>query len=321
MPPTLDVRLLGPLEVRVDGEVIDLGPPRHRALIALLALTPNRVVSTDRILEALWGEEADSKEKALWVYVSRLRSALEPDRSERGESSLLVRRDPGYLLAVEPGDVDVVRFEEAVAEARTLGETDPEAALGVVDDALGLWRGDALEEFRYEDFAAGEIRRLEELRLEALEIRFEVSLGLGRDRELVGQLEQLAREHPYREGITRALMIALYRSGRQAEALRALERHARTIGEELGLEPSPELRTLEEQVLLQDDSLRRAEELVVQADNPYRGLRAFGEDHAADFHGRGRLTAEILRRLERRDGLVAVVGASGSGKSSVVRAG
>ncbi len=322
----MQYRLLGTLEVTDDsGQSLDLGPFKQRSLFALLLLNAGHTVSTDRILDALWGEDADGKQNALWVYISRLRSALEPERSERGESTILVRRDPGYLLDIDTGQVDVHRFESGLEEARGIVGNNPEAAVALLDDSLALWRGSALEEFTYEDFARIEIERLNELRLEAIETRFDAKLALGETRSLVSELESLVREHPFRERPAGQLMVALYRSGRQAEALRAYERHRRTVTEELGIEPSPDLRRLEERILLHDPALLPhgldETEISGRPDHaPFKGLLAFDEEDEGDFFGRDGLVAEILRRVES-DRLIAVVGPSGSGKSSVVTAG
>ena len=323
---SLEFQILGQIRVLADGEPIELGPFKQRALLALLIVNANRVVSTDRILEALWGEEGADKEKALWVYVSRLRSALEPDREGRGESSILVRREPGYVVTIDPSQIDARRFEELLARGRELAADDPQAAEDTLDEALAIWSGEALEEFKYEDFAAATIERLEELKLEAIESRISAALGLGNSAREVSQLQALVREHPFRERLTGQLMVALYRSGRQSEALRSFEHHKRAVGEELGIEPSPELMRLEEQILLHDPTLAAQRESTpslapTTVRNPYKGLRAFQKDDAADFYGRERLVAEVLRRIGGDGRLVALVGPSGSGKSSVIRAG
>ncbi len=328
MPEGLDFKLLGPIEVTREGEPLDLGPYKQRTLLALLLANANQVVSTDRLTDALWGERATDKEKTLWVYISRLRSALEPDRTGRGESSVLLTKEPGYVLTTDPETVDFLRFERALAEARNLVETDPDGAVEILDRALELWRGDALADFVYETFARNEIERLTELRLEASELRFDAQLKLGHAGDLVSGLEALTRDNPYRERSVEQLMVALYRSGRQAEALRAYERHRRTVADELGIEPSPELRRLEEQILLHDDRMVAGDRgsrrpLLVDADhrNPYKGLHAFSESDETTYFGRERLVAELVRRIEGNARLIAVVGPSGSGKSSAVRAG
>ena len=326
---SLEFRILGTLEASENGQVLDLGALKQRALLALLVINANRVVSTDRILEELWGDEAEGKENALWVYISRLRSVLEPDRSDRGESTVLLTRDHGYTLLAEPSSVDALRFESEVGQARSLMKDDPQAASAMLGEALALWRGPALEEFAYEEFAQREISRLEELRLGGLEDRIDSDLRIGLAGELVSELEALYEEHPLRERPVGQLMLALYRAGRQAEALRAFERFRRTLGEEMGIDPSPELHRLEEQILLHDSRLRPLGErrspvrsaAGAEVANPFKGLRSFVEDDAADFFGRDRLLADVIRRIVDGERLIALVGPSGSGKSSAVRAG
>ena len=324
MSGMLEFRALGPFEVLRGNDPIELGSHKQRMLLALLLINANRVVSRDRITEALWGEDATDKENALWVYVSRLRTVLEPERTGRGESTLLITKEPGYMLSADPQHVDYLRFEQGLDEARTLIETDAERALAALDEALHLWQGEALADFAYETFARAEIDRLNELRLEALELRFDARLQLGHAAELISGLEILSRQNPYRERPVAQLMTALYRTGRQTEALRTFERHRRALSEELGIDPSPELCRLEEQILLHDEHLvhtSRRTGPAFEAGNPYKGLHAFQEADSSHFYGRERLLAELLRRLDRGDRLVALVGPSGSGKSSVVRAG
>jgi len=323
----VDYRVLGPLEVIDDGETVGIGPRKQRSLLALLLINVNRVVATDRILEELWGEEAEGKENALWVYVSRLRVVLEPEDSKRGEFSILVTRDHGYLLSVDPQSIDANRFETAVSEGRLLLRDDPSSASALLAEGLAEWRGLPLEDFTYDDFAHREISRLAELRLGALEDRIDADLRLGQTGEIVAELEPLHQQHPLRERVVGQLMLALYRSGRQADALRTFERFRRRVGEELGIDPSPELRRLEEQILLHDARIQapkprsRRPAAPAQVANPYKGLRAFDEDEAADFYGRDCLIAKVVRRLRKGDRLIGLVGPSGSGKSSVVRAG
>ena len=326
---SLQFGILGTLTATVDGQPIDLGPPKQRALLALLVIHPNRVIATDRILDLLWGDDATGKEKALWVYISRLRTVLEPDRTQRGESSYLLTEGNGYVLRIDPTGIDAVEFEREVAEARALARTDPTATSEILARALQRWRGDALQDFTYDDFARAEIVRLEELRLDAVEERIEADLQRGRSRELIGELETLREAHPLRERPVGQLTRALYRSGRHADALRAIERFRRHLGTELGIEPSAELRRLEEQVLLQDPRLDAKDRgsasqgggTLVDTPNPFKGLRPFGEDDASSFFGRERLVADVVHRLSSGTRLLALVGPSGSGKSSAVKAG
>ena len=211
-------------------------------------MRPNEPVPTARLVEELWGERPTATSaKAVHGYVSRLRKALGRD--------VLETRPPGYLLHVAPGALDVQRFERLVEQGSLLlAEGAAEEARRVLGEALALWRGPALADFRYESFARVEAARLEDLRLAALEERVEADLALGRHAELVGELEALIVEHPYRERLRGQLMLALYRSGRQADALAAY-RDARAALDELGIEPGQPLKRLEQQILTQDAAL------------------------------------------------------------------
>lgn len=286
----------------------------------------NRVVSTDRILTDLWHEDVTDKEKTLWVYISRLRATLEPTRQANVKSSVLLTRDHGYELVVDPNNVDANRFMTEAARGRELVRDDPVAAVEILVDALELWRGEPYEDFAYHDFAQSEIDRLDEARLQASEDLGDARLRSGLHREVIGDLEGLVRSYPLRERPIALLMVALYRSGRHAEALRAFQKYRRTLGEELGAEPSPELCTIEEQILLHDERLepRPAAREVLSltlSTNPFRGLQAFSEKDVATFFGRDRLISHAVRRLLDGNSLVALIGASGTGKSSVLRAG
>ena len=231
----MEFQILGPLEVRIDGRNVDIGGARQRALLAVLLLHPNRVVSTDQLLDALWGEQAPGTgTKALQVYVSRLRKTLGQDR--------ILTKAPGYELRVEPGELDVDRVRALIDQRKP-------------EEALALWRGPPLADFAYEAFAQTEVARLEELRLGVLEERIDMELARGRHGLLAGELEALVREYPLRERFVWQLMLALYRSGRQAEALEAYQRARQHAVEELGIEPGPALRKLERQILNQDDAL------------------------------------------------------------------
>ncbi|MGI9621290.1 MAG: BTAD domain-containing putative transcriptional regulator [Acidimicrobiales bacterium] len=321
----MDFRILGPIEAEEGGELVDVGSKRQRALLALLLIHANRVVSSDHVLESLWGDDAMGKENAMWVAISRLRTALEPERTDRGESTLLVTRDHGYALEIPPESVDSHRFEAAIEAARVVVKSDPGTAAQSIDSALELWRGEPLGEFYMDEFAAVEVARLSDLYLEVLELRAETNLLLGRARSQISELESLTSAHPLRERFVELLMRSLYQSGQQADALRTYDRFRRTVDDELGIEPSPELRRLEEQILLHDPAVRRLKEAQTEAaplevENPFKGLRSFGEDDSEDFFGRDSLVSDVVRRLGSQP-LVALVGASGSGKSSVVRAG
>ena len=273
----VEYRVLGPVEVHRDGEPVALGPYKQRALLALLLINANQVVSTDRIIDELWGDSAGrDRQNALWVIVSGLRSALEPEREKRSDASVLVTRTPGYVLSIDTGAVDAARFEQLASEGRGLLDVDPAAASLALSEALALWRGHALEEFTYESFAQAEIVRLEELRLATVEDRIGADLRVGRSRELVGELESLVRQHPHRERFTGHLMVALHRSGRQADALRAFGNLRTRLGEELGLDPSSEVVELEERIVLDDPTLRQPESARVVGGRPEPGLSVRG---------------------------------------------
>jgi DNA-binding SARP family transcriptional activator len=238
-------RLLGPLEVLERDRSLPLGGLKPRSLLAILLLHANEVVSTDRLHAALWGDaEPVTAAKSIHVYVSRLRAQLGAER--------LTTRAPGYVLRVDPSEFDLARFERLLAEARS---ADPAAAAQKLSEALALWRGDALADLAYEPFAQSHVLRLEELRLVATEERIDAELAAGRHSELVGDIESLIGEHPLRERLRGQLMRALYRSGRQAEALHAYQAARRQLTEDLGIEPSPALKHLEQAILRQDPSL------------------------------------------------------------------
>jgi len=248
----LEFRILGPLEVSDGDRLLRLSGPKQGALLALLLLHANEVVSSDRLIDELWGEEPpQTGANALQARVSQLRRAL-----GRSGSEALVTRAPGYLLEVGPGELDAERFVRLAGVGRqALAQGDAVGAAATLGAALALWRGPALADFAYEPFAQGEIARLAEARLTALEERLEADLALGRHGELVGELEALVTAHPLRERLRGQLMLALYRSGRQAEALEAYQETRRILVEELGIEPSPPLRELHAAILNQEPAL------------------------------------------------------------------
>jgi DNA-binding SARP family transcriptional activator len=219
--PGMRFGVLGPLEVEADDGPVVLGGPKERLLLALLLTRPNQVVSVDALVRGLWGEQPPATAaKTLQSHIKRLRRVLEPDRARGAAGQVLITRPPGYLLRVEPGTLDATRFEELTAKAaRALADGAARAAGSMLREALGLWRGQAFEEFADSDVAAAEADRLGELRLGAVEDRLEAELRLGRHRELVAELESLIRKYPLRERLWAQLMLALYRAGRQADAL------------------------------------------------------------------------------------------------------
>lgn len=239
----MEFRILGPLDVADDRlESIPIAGQKQRALLAILLLRANEVVSRERLVEELWGEQPPKTATAsLQNSISQLRKLLGPGR--------LVTKPPGYVLRVEADELDLHRFERALREARELAPDERAAAL---EQALALWRGPALADFEFESFAQTEARRLEELRLAALENRIDAELERGRAAEVAGELEALVAEHPQRERLRGQLMLALYGSGRQADALRAYQETRRMLVDELGVDPSPQLQELHAQILRQE---------------------------------------------------------------------
>ena len=265
---SVEFRILGPLEVVRDGQVVKLGGALQRTLLALLLTSANGVVSVDRLIDALWGERPPREvQNALQYHVSQLRKVL-------GGPDVIETREPGYVVRVSPNELDLLRFEQLVETAEG---APPERAARLLRDALGLWRGLPLADLKNEAFAQSEIRRLEEVRLTALERRVDADLALGRHARLIPELEALVHEHPYREHLRGALMWALYAAGRQAEALAAYRDARQTLVEELGIEPSPALQELEQAVLRQDpalaperDAVRLERAILVVADDERR---------------------------------------------------
>ena len=253
----MDFRILGPLEAHDGDDRIALGGARQRALLGLLLLHANEVVSSDRLVEELWSDERPTgRPRALQVAISRLRSTLEPDRPGGTESRVLVTRPPGYELLVEPGQLDLHRFEDLIAEGRTaLAAGDAGTASDTLREALALWRGPPLADLAYESFAQAEIARLDELHSVAIEERIAADLEVGRHQDLIAELQTLVEREPLRERLRGQLMLALYRSGRQAEALEVYREGRRVLVDELGIEPRRELQALEGAILRHDPAL------------------------------------------------------------------
>ena len=264
----MEFRILGPLEVVDRGRAVPLGAPKQRALLAALLLNPNRVVSTDRLIDALWPTRPPAAAaNALQFHVSQLRKLL-------GDGAVVVTQEPGYLIEVDAEQLDLLRFERLVAEAE--GAEAPGASR-LLTEALGLWRGMPLADLSDDAASRSEIHRLEASRLAALELRIEADLTLGRYSRLVPELEALVHEHPLHERFGGALMQALYGVGRQADALDVYRRTRQAFVAELGIEPSPGLRELEQAILRQDL------ELAPVPDRRERGMRSIlvvaGERH------------------------------------------
>jgi DNA-binding SARP family transcriptional activator len=246
-PAEIAFRLLGPLEVEVGGATLPLGGHKQRALLALLLIHAREVLPTDRLVDELWGERPPkTATTSLQNFVAQLRKVL--------PAGLLVTRAPGYVLRASPDQVDAVRFEQLVRTART---QDAASRVEMLRQALDLWRGSPLADFAFEQFAVGEIRRLTELRLDVIEERIDAELELGGGSALVSELERLVADQPLRERLRGQLMLALYRAGRQAEALQSYHDARHALVEELGVEPSPALQQLYRSILRQEGTLER----------------------------------------------------------------
>lgn len=248
-------QILGPVQAMLDQRPLGLGGRRQLTLLAFLVLHANRAVSGDTLIDAVWGPARSESDNRLAMAVARLRKALGPLEGPGGPRLQTV--SGGYLLSVGPGELDAERFATGVRDGREALEAgDPARAAVLLNEALGLWRGPPLAEVAFEDFAQAEIRRLRELRLTALETRVEADLRLGRDAGLVGELEALLAEQPDRERLAGQLMLALYRQGRQSDALEVYQRTRAHLARELGLEPGPALKALQVQILEQAPSLQ-----------------------------------------------------------------
>ena len=298
MPERLEIRVLGPFEVLVGGRPADVGGAKRQALLAMLALRPGRVVGVDMLVDGLWGEELPAAPRnALHHHIARLRAAL-------GEGAIVGSAD-GYALS--EASVDAIRFEELLAETRAaLRDGDLFSGADAVEAALALWRGPALQGLGATTWFGNEARRLSTLRVDALEEQFEIGLALGEHRELIPQLRSALADNPYRERLWGQLMLALYRSGRQADALETFQEARQVLSDELGLEPGPELRRLQEAILGHDPAIA-----AVPAGRRRRGnLPAT----STSFVGREKEEREV-RELLHEHRLVTVTGAPGVGKS------
>ena len=315
--------ILGPLEVTVEGRIIDLGRPKQRAVLAALLIHADHVVSLDALADVLWpGGVGPGSTGSLPVYIANLRRLLEPERPARTPPERILTRAPGYLLRVEPGEYDAADFEAlAAAGNRNLAQGRPRAARRALGEALSLWRGAALQEFPFADLEAG---RLEALRVAATEDRLEADLALGAHTSVVAELERLVQEHSLRERLVGLLMVALYRSGRQSEALRAYTAAREYLGRELGIEPGPELRRLEAEILAQSPAL---DWHAPPDDEPSATVRPEAEPAAVappePFVGRVAELAAMDEAFARAGaasgGIVLVSGEPGIGKTRLVK--
>ena len=284
-------QMLGPLEVRAEGRLINLGGPKQRLVLAHLLLRANQVVSADVLIDEIWGDEPpDAARGSLQSYVSHLRKALGADRLEG--------RPPGYILHTDPSEIDAVGFEALVTAARRVAQADATAAGRTLREALELWRGDALDDLATEASLRGEIERLHEMRLAALEDRIDADLTIGHQVELVPELDRLVARHPLRERMCGQLMLALYRTGRQADALAAYHRLRDDLDAELGLAPSPAIEELQRAILSQDPSLELRGE-------PLRGYRLIERIGA----GRGGIVHRAFEPRSERYVAIKVLGA------------
>jgi DNA-binding SARP family transcriptional activator/DNA-binding CsgD family transcriptional regulator len=302
--------VLGPLEVREGERLVPLGSGRDRSLLGVLLLHPNEPVSIDRLVDELWGESAPMHPtKLVQGYVSALRKRLGVDR--------VLTRPPGYLVRVAPSELDSIAFERLVTRARS---EPPEGAAGRLREALALWRGLALADVRLEGLAAHEAERLNESRVTALLDRIDADLALGRHRDIVGELKSLIAEHPLQERLRGQLMLALYRTGRQAEALDAYRQTRELLSEELGIEPGEQLQSLHTAILRQDPALGstgRTDDLLSHLPAPIRRVPPL------PFVGRSRELATLHTFVPRALGegrrIALIGGEAGSGKSRLVR--
>jgi predicted ATPase/DNA-binding SARP family transcriptional activator len=301
-------RVLGPVEAWKDERQLVLRGPQQVKLLAFLLLNANRALSTDAVIDAIWGAKRDGAAQRLQMGVFRLRKALAPIGGQDG--SRLRTVSGGYLLSVGPGELDADVFAERVRDGRrVLQEGDPVRASELLTEALRWWRGPPLAEVAFEDFAQAEIRRLDELHLVALEVRIDADLQQGHHADLIGELEAVLAEQPTRERFAAQLMTALYRSGRQADALEVYQRTRKHLAEQLGLEPGPALKELERSILNQDASVEPPARAAPSA-------RAKLPVPATAFVGRSRELAELAALLRGGGArLLTLTGAGGSGKT------
>jgi DNA-binding SARP family transcriptional activator/WD40 repeat protein len=320
--------VLGPLEVLADsGNSLPIAGSKERTILAFLLARAGRVVSVDDLIEELWGEHPPrTAEKTVGSYVSRLRRALRPGQSPESNHDVIVWRGAGYALEPAGHLIDALRFEQLASDAhRLLAAGHPREADRLLEEALGLWRSAAYQGYRYTEFGASEGERLDELRRTATEDLVDSRLAAGDAGQLVAELQAMVREEPLRERRWSRLMVALYRAGRQAEALEAFTQARELLVGELGIEPGPELQRLHAAILAQDPELEHGWPVPAEPGRqtdvcPYKGLARFETDDADFFFGREPIVAEAVGHLVGRR-FLALIGPSGSGKSSLLRAG
>ncbi len=323
MRPAARFGVLGSLEVTVAGISVVVEGVRRRALLSRLLISANHVVSSDRLINDLWGDALPAHPlNTLQACISYLRSILEPDRSVRHAASVLITRPPGYVLSVDVDGLDVLRFEQLVTQGRAaLANADFEEASERLTEALAQWRGPVLGEFADAPWAETEVARLEELRTAAMEDRVEAELALGHHGSVISELETAVAVWPLRERLQAQLILALYRCGRQADALRAFGALRRMLAEELGIDPSPELRRLEEAILLQKPELdwlppeRRGSLVSEPAALPANNLPA----PVSSFVGR-HAELRALRALLPSTRILTLTGTGGVGKTRLALA-
>jgi predicted ATPase/DNA-binding SARP family transcriptional activator len=301
----MQVRILGPIEVTIDNEPVVLGGAKQRSVLAALASRHGQVVSSDELIEDVWGDDLPSNPlNTLQYQIAQLRKLIEDDSSS---PRFLVTRSPGYLLDPGTTSLDASTFDTLVQKGRTaLAEGDDVLAAELVDEALSLWRGPALADFRYDDFAQSYAASLDDARLAAEELRIAISLSSGHHTEVIPRLTRLVSEHPLREGLWAQQMVALYRDGQQTEALRAYQNARAALGD-VGIDPSTELRALEQQIIEQDPTLDGPERPATRTQNnlPIAPNSLVGRDQTV---------TDILSALAGSR-LITLTGPGGSGKT------
>ena len=318
----LRISLLGPCAAAIGGAPLDLGGPRQRAVLVVLVLARGEVVPVERLTGSVWGDRAPADPAgALQAYVSHLRRRLQPGTAARSRSAVIVSEGPGYAVRLPPDAVDVWRFEQLLDRSGTA--SDPSEAADLLGDALGLWRGPPLAEWTDEPWAQPEIARLGELRAVARERLVAARLALGQAALLVPEIEAMVAEEPLREERWRLLALALYRAHRQADALGALRRARATLADELGVDPGPALRHLEQQVLAQAPELA----VPVQRSRSPAGTRPVAARPVAaavpdDLLDRERELAAVRAALDDlaagEPGLLLIEGPAGIGKTRLL---